>query len=143
MERVQVGGPLDGEARTCGVGGSGARGSHPGGPPHSGRSWGWRAGRRPGGQAWGTKLQEAGPRLGPGARHTKRGLRPGHPGPAHKGSGARAASGLRRGPGAPRLPGFQEAGAEGAGEDAAVSKRYRPGIATAFLPPLPSLPSPS
>lgn len=69
------------------------------------------AGHGPGGQ--GTKLQEAGPRRGPSSRHTKRGLRPGRPGPAHKGSEARAASGPRRGPRAPRLPSFLLAGGGG------------------------------
>lgn len=82
-------------------------------PQHLGRaSAGWVLG----GQARGTKLQEAGPRRGPSARHTKRGLRRGCQGAAHKGSGARAASGPRRGPRAPRLPSFLFAWGRGARE---------------------------
>lgn len=44
-------------------------------------------GRAPGGLAPGTKLQEAGPLRGPGARHTKRGLRRGARGPRTKAPG--------------------------------------------------------
>lgn len=83
-------------------------------PQHLGRaSAGWVLG----GQTPGTKLQEAGLRRGPGARHTKRGLRPGRRGPAHKGSGARAASGPRHGPRAPGLLQLSVGMGEGAREE--------------------------
>lgn len=134
--------------RTCGLGGSSAGGRRGEATP---RDPALRipqqlrracAGHGPGGQ--GTKLQEAGPRRGPSARHTKRGLRPGRPGPAHKGSEARAASGPRRGPRAPRLPSFLLAGGGGCRRGRRGEQRvYQPGIATAFLPPFPFLPSPS
>lgn len=87
--RVEAGGPSDREATASRTGGlpawcwgdrSEAAPRGAAGRPHpaaSGAGISVSAGWVPGGPARETKLQEAGPRRGPSARRTKRGLRPG------------------------------------------------------------------